>query len=66
MSALWSLVSGRAQINGREEIPDSGEGRRTMRISKEQLLSEEQSLTIDLKILLMTAKQIALREGVFH
>ena len=53
-------ITGWAQVNGRDELPISEK----VRLEAEYL--RRQSLSFDLKILVMTAFKVARREGVTH
>jgi O-antigen biosynthesis protein WbqP len=53
-------ITGWAQINGRDELPIP------IKVGFDREYLEKQSFAFDLKILFMTARKVALREGVSH
>ena len=60
VDALVPGITGWAQINGRDELPIP------VKVGFDCEYLQRQSFAFDLKILLMTAMKVALREGVSH
>ena len=53
-------ITGWAQVNGRDELPISD------KVGFDREYLERRSFVFDLKILLLTAKKVAFREGISH
>jgi len=60
VDALVPGITGWAQVNGRDELPIA------VKVGFDGEYLRQQSFTFDLKILVMTAMKVALREGVSH
>lgn len=60
VDALVPGITGWAQINGRDELPIP------VKVGLDCEYLQKYSFAFDLKILLMTARKVALREGVSH
>jgi O-antigen biosynthesis protein WbqP len=53
-------ITGWAQINGRDDLPD------TMKVKFDKYYLENQSFFLDIKIMLLTAYKVFKKEGVSH
>ncbi len=60
IDSLLPGITGWAQVNGRDELPIP------TKVNFDREYLERQSFCFDLKILFMTAKKVACREGVIH